>query len=280
MFTNENELIEYLLSCQKNKNYEDALKSIEDNFDLISKKYYEVIKLKIIFLLETDKLIDASVLIKEELSVPYIPKDFESFLHEKRKEVMYRLKDKERHQISIEDMENIDKLDGDSLLNLLPHFSDFNLGKLTNKIQNIFLNNEISNVVKTLLIATLSDYKLDHEFSIVKEGISLKFNPSEIQDIRESDNFIYIMDELKKFKDVEINAMELIKRLIVTYLIDIYPLKLTKESCDELIASVINMTNLMLNCNINLTKYNEILTNRKENIEKISKKINYLIESI
>ena len=38
--------------------------------------------MKYIFLIQLNKLIDASIVIKEELNVPYIPKSFNEFLND------------------------------------------------------------------------------------------------------------------------------------------------------------------------------------------------------
>lgn len=277
---NEIQLLEYVIKCYESKQYKEGLKAIVDNENLISKKYYEIIKYKLIFLINTDKLIDASILVKEELSVPYIPQDFERFLKEKLKEINFNLRDKQRHNLSMEDLENIDKVDNESLLYLIPHLKDFNLSLLVEKFQNIFNNDEIKDLVKSLLIASLSDYKLDANFTITKENTLVKFNPKTVFDVRNGDNFIYIEKELSLLENIEINILELIKRLVITYLLNIYPLVIGEQYCDDIITASIMLVQIMANTTIKSDKYHKNYDDRRQIIDKICEKMNILLESI
>lgn len=276
----ELQLLEYVIKCYEEKQYKDGLKSIHDNENLISKKYYEIIKYKLLFLMELDKFIDATILIKEELKVPYVPREFEKFLLEKQKEISFILRDKQRHKLSIEDLENIDKLDSESLLYVLPYLKDFNIKHLNNEFQNIFNNEEISNIVKSLLIAALSDYKFDYNFTITKENTLIKFNPLTVFDIRNSENFIYIEKRLQLLGNIEINVIELIKRLVITYLLYIYPLVIADEYCDEIITASILLVSKMLNVDVKCDTFTKIYTSRTKKVDLICEKLNILLESI
>lgn len=280
MLNDENELLHFVEKCYAESNYKEGFDAIEENNSLIYKKYYEITKYKLLFLIAMEKLIEALVLIKEELSVPYVPRDFESFLKDKQQEINFLLRDKQHHSLTIEELENIDKLDNENLLSLLPHLKDFNLNLLIQQFQNIFNNFKITNVTKSLLIALLSDYQLDHTFEIVKENTKIKFNPKSVFDIRDSENFIYMENELEKLQFIEINLQELIHRLIVMYLLDIYPLVITQQNCDEIIAVSIKMANEMSNGNLYVEKYEKIYMENVEKSKKIYKKLNNLLESI
>ncbi len=280
MFKDENELLTFIEKCFKESKNDEGLKAILENNDLIYKKYYEITRYKLLFLIALDKLIDASVFIKEEFSVPYIPKDFEAFLNEKQREINFLLRDKQRHYLTMEELENIDKLGNEELLTIFPHLSDFNLNLLVKQFQTIFDNPKISNVVKSLLIALLSDNKLDYSFEVTKENTKIKFNPKNVFDIRESENYLYIEKELSKIHSIELNIYELIHRLSVMYLLDLYPLVISEKYCDEIIAVAIKMVNNMMNCNIQIEKYNEIYQENIEKSKKIYEKMNILIETI
>ena len=280
MVNNELELIEQLLKCKENNDFKEGLNLIEKYENLISKKYYEITKLKIEFLISLDKLIDASLIIKEELKVPYIPKDFHEFLNEKNSLINVLFSDKTQKHITFEDIENIDKVDSNTLLQFIPSLKEFNLNLITKQLQNIFDNNQISSLTKSLLIACLSDYKLNHQFSIVKEDTLIKFNPLTVFDIREGDNFKFIGNELKKFVDLEVNLLEIIGRLTMTYLLDLYPLVISESYCEDILTASLLLVSQMTGNDILDEKYELIYQTNTEKIDKIAEKMNILIESI
>ena len=280
MVNNELELIEQLLKCKENNDFKEGLNLIEKYENLVSKKYYEITKLKIEFLINLDKLIDASLIIKEELKVPYIPKDFHEFLNEKNSLINVLFSDKTQKHITFEDIENIDKVDSNTLLQFIPSLKEFNLNLITKQLQTIFDNNQISSLTKSLLIACLSDYKLNHQFSIVKEDTLIKFNPLTVFDIREGDNFKFIGNELKKFVDLEVNLLEIIGRLTMTYLLDLYPLVISESYCEDILTASLLLVSQMTGNDILDEKYELIYQTNTEKIDKIAEKMNILIESI
>ena len=147
-------------------------------------------------------------------------------------------------------------------------------------MQIVFDNPNISNLIKSLLIASLSDNGLNATFTVNKENTTIRFNPSKITDIRETDNYFYIREEIKKLHGIEINCMELITRLVITYLLDIYPLLIDEEYCDEIIVSAIKLCNEMMGTDIKNANFDDFIDNRYQKIEKICKKINILLETI
>ena len=69
MKMDENQLLLSIEELYKDNNYQECLKTIEENEDVITKKYYEIIPFKINCLIKLNKLIDALLIIKEELNV-------------------------------------------------------------------------------------------------------------------------------------------------------------------------------------------------------------------
>ena len=243
---------------------------IKENEDLIIKKYYEITKYKILFLMALNKNIDALLIIKNELDVPYVPKDFLSFLNEKQKEINIILSDKSTKTLSYEE----------TLITMLSRLKEFNLNNLVNNFQNIFNNDKISSLTKTLLIATLSDYKLDCNFTIKKNDLLIKFNPKTVKDIRENENYNYLEKKLINAASLTINEIDLVKRLYMTYLLDIYPLIVSEEYCDDIYTSVYILASNMLNIPLSNDFLVKNYIPRKENIDKIIERINILLESI
>ena len=280
MKMDENQLLLSIEELYKDNNYQECLRIIEENEDVIIKKYYEIIPFKINCLIKLNKLIDALLIIKEELNVPYIPPLFETFLKEKKKEIELVLKDKNKSSISYEDIEMIDEVDEATLLSLLTQLKNFNLSNLKEKFQNIFSNQNITNLTKSLLIACLSDNKLNADFVVIKEEVMIKFNPSNVFDIRESENLLYIQRKLNQIKDIEINTLEIINRLIMTYLLNIYPLQIEEEDCDNLLVACVMLASSMMNNYIKNADLEQIYLKNSTKINKLCEKINNLLESI
>ena len=275
----ELELLEKLKQYADKKWYSDGLKLIEENGDVVSKKYYQIMTYKISFLIETKNYLEANYLIKEEMSVPYIPVVFEEFLFESKRIVDFVLK-KNKPSYSSDDIEDIDKLDNQTLLSILPDLKKYNLVGYHNQLQNIFLNTQIADLTKSLLIACLSDIKLNENFYVIKEGVTIKFNPCEVFDIRVGDNFKYVEDNISKLIDVEINTLEIINKIATTYLLNIYPLVISEFECDLLIAATLILASKMTNCTAGSDKYDEIIQNHRSEVIKMCEKINILLQSI
>ena len=148
------------------------------------------------------------------------------------------------------------------------------------KFQNIFSNQDITDLTKSLLIACLSDNKLDADFVVIKEEVLIKFNPSNVFDIRESENLSYIQRKLNQIKDIEINTLEIINRLIMTYLLNIYPLQIEEEDCDNLLVACVMLASSMMNNYIKNADLEQIYLKNSTKINKLCEKINNLLESI
>ena len=280
MITNETELLKFLNECLTNNQYKKGLDTLNEYEYLVEKRYYEITKIKILFLLFLNEIIEVATLINEELKVPYIPRDFENFILEKRKEIELVMKENNKKTITMEYLMDIDSFDEEKLIEVIPSLNEFNLNKLVDKLQIVFDNPNISNLIKSLLIASLSDNGLNATFTVNKENTTIRFNPSKITDIRETDNYFYIREEIKKLHGIEINCMELITRLVITYLLDIYPLLIDEEYCDEIIVSAIKLCNEMMGTDIKNANFDDFIDNRYQKIEKICKKINILLETI
>ncbi|MDY2888133.1 MAG: hypothetical protein SOU19_01035 [Candidatus Caccosoma sp.] len=280
MERNEEDLLIKLSECNEKEEYKKGLDLIKDNEDIIVKKYYDVTKYKILFLMGLNKNIDALLIIKNELDVPYVPKDFLAFLNEKQKEINIILSDKTNKTLSYDEIANIDLVDEKTLIRMLSRLKEFNLNGLVNKFQSIFNNGSISSLTKTLLIATLSDYKLDYDFTIVKNGVLIKFNPKTVKDIRENENYIYLERKLIDTNDLTINEIDLLKRLYMTYLLDIYPLIVSENYCDDIYTAVYLLASNMLNIPLSNDFLDKNYNSNKKNVDKIIERINILLESI
>lgn len=276
----ESELVNRIIKLYNDKMYKQGYELIIENEDIIEKKYYEITEYKIRFLVALNKLIEASIIVKEELSLPYIPKDFESFLIQINKEINFTLNDKNTFSISEDDLENLDKLDNSTLLAILPLLKKYNLNEYVRQLQNIFLNTNIKDIVKTLLIACLSDSKLNADFYVIKNEVTVKFNPTTIFDIREGDNFIYIENKIKELTDLQINIQQILVKLTTTYLLNVYPLIISNHECDILLCASLLLSFSMMNLELKNDYFKEIYSKHSKEVQKMCEKLNILLETI
>ena len=86
--------------------------------------------------------------------------------------------------------------------------------------------------------------------------------------------------DMNKLDKLDINVSDILNRLIITYLLDIYPLVISEDSCDELLVACILLVNNMMSCNVKSEKMSEILAKRAQKVTKMTEKINILIESV
>ena len=280
MLKNENELMAFLNNCLIDRFYDEALQAIEDNFSLINKKYYDICRIKLDCLINLEKYIEASILIKEELSVAYVPLDFEEFLKDRQRIVFRKLNENKNNKVSIDDIEKIDEYDDLKLQKILSSLINFNLNLYVDKFQKIFDNPDISDITKTLLIATLSDYKLDANFTVIKENTTIKFNPKDVYDIRDGENFKQIQQEMKELGKIDVNVAKNLFKMIMTYLLDVYPLVMSEKKTSLVFTACLFLTFNAFNLKLDNQKYIEILANNQTEIQKIIKKINLLIENV
>ena len=108
---------------------------------------------KTVYKIEKKNYLEANYLIKEEMSVPYIPVEFEEFLFESKRIVDFVLK-KNKPSYSSDDIEDIDKLDNQTLLSILPDLKKYNLVGYHNQLQNIFLkqNDNVDLIFYSLIL--------------------------------------------------------------------------------------------------------------------------------
>lgn len=272
MINNEDELLKILNESLEKKEYQKGLDILKDNEGLISKKYYDITKIKIELLMATNNYIEAVLIITEELKVPYIPLDFESFLNDKKKEVYLNLKDKKHVNVTMDDLLKIDTFSNEKLMIYLPYLKDYNLNLLVEPLANLFKRKDITNLNKTLVIASLADFKLDHDFIVLKDNLIIPFNPKDLKDLRETNYYNYLMNKVNKNYETPINVLKIVDRLVLLYLMDVYPLQLSKDSCDELYLASLNLSLKMFDA--------KTTTSSSPKIIELENKLNKLLETI
>ena len=258
-----------LLNALENIDPAEGLKLIEENEGLIRKKYYDIYKYKISFLIATRNFIDAKILISNELSVPYIPKEFEEYLKDALKICNFELNTKASIN-PLELLEKLSTLDDDTFQSVLPLLKNYNLYNYIDEIQKSLLADNISNINKSLLIAVLSDNKIDVNLKVSKDNKLYEFNPITLQDIRDNKSFNNLLNKIEKIENIDKNYQDTISYYMQLYFLDIYPLLEVNE--DNLLTACIYKTAEVYKISIIIPEYERnYLLNKKECDELISK---------
>ena len=149
--------------------------------------YYDVVSIYVATLKELEEYEDAINIMIEELSMPYIPFEYETVFNAAYDELLLAKHEAnegiERYNraFSIEDMENIlsrDQINEDLLYMAIEQMEGMNIRRLMPVIRNFLKNEQKPAFAKSLLIELMIDQEIDEDLELVKNGINYDINPS------------------------------------------------------------------------------------------------------
>lgn len=152
-----------------------------------SNTYYDVISIYVAILKELEEFEEAIDIIVEELSMPYIPYEYESVFNAAHDELLLAKREanegmmRHNNAFSEEDMENIlmkEVPNEDLLYMAIEQMEGMNIRRLLPAIR-IFLRDENKpSFAKSLLIELMIDQEIDEEMLLIKNGVEYEINPS------------------------------------------------------------------------------------------------------
>lgn len=149
--------------------------------------YYDVVSIYVATLKELEEFEEAINIVVEELSMPYIPYEYEATFNAAHDELLLAKREAnegmERHNnaFSLEDMESIlakDIPNEDLLYMAIEQMEGINIRRLLPFIRNFIEDNNKPSFAKSLLIELMIDQEIDEEMLLVKNGIEYGINPS------------------------------------------------------------------------------------------------------
>lgn len=152
-----------------------------------SNTYYDVISIYVAALKELEEFEEAIDIVVEELSMPYIPYEYETIFNAAHDELLLAKREAnegmERHNnaFSLEDMENIlmkDIPNEDLLYMAIEQMEGMNIRRLLPAIRNFLKDDHKPSFAKSLLVELMIDQEIDEEMVLVKNGIEYEINPS------------------------------------------------------------------------------------------------------
>ena len=152
-----------------------------------SNTYYDVVSIYVATLKELEEFEEAINIMVEELSMPYIPYEYEAIFNAAHDELLLAKREAnegmERHNnaFSLDDMENIlmkDLPNEDLLYMAIEQMEGINIRRLLPAIRDFLKDENKPSFAKSLLIELMIDQEIDEEMTLVKKGIEYGINPS------------------------------------------------------------------------------------------------------
>lgn len=152
-----------------------------------SNTYYDVISIYVATLKELEEFEEAINIMVEELSMPYIPYEYEALFNAAHDELLLAKREvnegmeKHNNAFSLEDMENIlmkDLPNIDLLYMAIEQMEGINIRRLMPAIRNFLKDETKDSFAKSLLMELMIDQEIDEEMVLVKNGVSYDINPS------------------------------------------------------------------------------------------------------
>lgn len=214
-----------------------------------SNNYYDETIEKLADLIQSNKMEEAKTIIDEELSMPYIPKDFETKLQAFAKQVHVALKDNQVPSSSI-DLSKIESYlfssDPDQQEYALALLEQANVRTYLPLIQKYLDLPDGSASIKTALLHILMEQQVSGEITIDKNGTSLSIDLSTLTPLSKT-------DALVKQVDVYIDALfatnaqlaSMMKSMAWDLIVALYPIRLSNEAdIDLLMHQLINVAHI------------------------------------
>lgn len=233
----EEELLKKFQNLYNNGDYGNCVTYIEKKLSAFSSKFYDIMIIYLNSLINIGEKEKALKLVKEELSMPYIPMNFEDKFLEIYKEIAYIEKEGKEFNLSREKIEEILCLEEDKNMIILAivDLCKLNIRDFFNCISEFF-KRDVKNVFKVMLVDAMRGQGVTNEFVLTNKGQDYKIIPMYCENVLESKDYIYIRKIIEdRLGSKEINICSSVLENLMLYLSDIYP-KNVEESDYEAIA--------------------------------------------
>lgn len=191
----------------------------------MSKNYYEELIEKIEELISKKENQEALKLIKDELSLPYIPKIYEDKIYH-----YYNLLNNEDEQETKKNsyfsrdeilsmLNNFKNYDLDFLISITSLFDQYNWKGFEDQIETIFNFNDLDNKIKSLIYNCLVTHEINYDFQIN----SFKINPFKNKTIFETEYSLKNIYKIKKTKVDNPSITEISQKIFFLYLMNLFP---------------------------------------------------------
>ena len=222
---NNDELFILLNAYINEKLYEDAIKLIENNSQLVKEKPLHIIKLHIELLLSLELFDEASIAYKKYLELPYISQEVEEYLKEIPSLIEERKDVNKNKTYTIDEIDEIltSHYDQGKIMDVLFSLDNYNILKLLTPIEIFLLRKDVHPNLRTYALISLVSNNISSPVQILKDGNKITVVPNKLKPPFCDNNFRkvikYIESELYKDPSIQQIAFQLLNN----YVLDCYP---------------------------------------------------------
>ena len=271
----EDILLDTFQNMYNQHKYVQCVLYIEKKLSAFSSKFYDVMIIYLYSLIHSNNKEKALKLVKEELSMPYIPALYEDRFKEIYRELSYKERETKEFVLSRDKIREILETNEDKNIIILAivEMCKLNIRDFIDSIQ-VFLKRDLKNIYKVMIIDALRSQGVNCEFSLVNGENITTINPITSENVLESEDYSI----LKKILEDNIgkqdpNLLSLAIENLMLYLSDIYPFNI-KEKDYEFLAYCIHLYSLRMYGNeISEDELSLIYNIDKQNEDKILMKL-------
>ncbi len=208
--------------------------------------YYDETLQEIRDLIDRKEYAEAEMIVRKELSMPYVPPDFEESLKAIRKDLAYlRSETSVRKEADMDTLLNELKGDSVSQLRAASVLSEKNLRKYAEELRE-YLMNDPQPEAAALVIEAIAEQEVPEEFTYVKDGVEYTFWGDSLTPISESSGYHEAFRILKETLENEHpDYLEMCRTLLVREVFMFLPLSYDTEDgealADEILKNVSDM---------------------------------------
>lgn len=223
--------------------------------------YYDVLCYYLYFLKECQQYEQAINTLVEELSMPYIPYEYESKLNDVYDEILLEKREAmacyEGQKVVMSDEElEMFLLKGGSMemsLIALEQLAGRNIRQFLYPIEQFLKHDDRGSLDKSMLLEILRSQEVDYSFEVVKHGYHVEVNPLYLQSVLESDIYMSCGVLLEQVIEDENPALfEMCIQFLEFFLYDWYPMFELYEDYEALACAIHGYVSTLANMKIDL----------------------------
>ena len=201
--------------------------------------YFQEIKTEIEAYLQNKNYEEALFLIKKELQMPYIPVEFETYLNQIKKDIIFQINEnKKESDVPLETLLQ-QMLHGKPQVQLLAvsKLINHNLRSCVNEIKEYFSKQPLPEAV-LLLIDAIAEQEIQQEFTVRKNGIEYTFYGDSVTPVSKSEGFLKANEELSKIYAKNPSMLQIARKVLVNKAYQYLPLSYESIEVDSLLDDV------------------------------------------
>ena len=252
---NEKELEIVINEAYEKRDSSKVIELFESNKNVISKKYHSLNLKYIESLYNSGDISKAIDLLQEELTMPYIPMEYEESYNSLYVLCFNTLKSRDFEKIStFSDEQIIDEVfekESNLSLVILSYLEDKNIRKFLPHIREYLKNKDKLNYIKVFLFDVLKKQEVNEELEVCSSSGRRVINPLYHHYFDEQ---VVLNEVFAKLNDVikDVAIIDIVKELSISLCFNIFPLEFKLEDIDSIIGSCYYVASSMLGNNVSV----------------------------